>query len=119
MTAGKDTAVTVPALDALGTVEIELVEKAKGPDLPVPGKIVFKGRKGDPDPQFGQRRLGDRARAKGNDQGRHRGLRRLAAQGNTVYVGPGTRHAGLRPGSYDVYASRGPEYASTRRRRSR
>ena len=51
----------MPALSALGTVEIQVFEKRKGPDLPVPAKATFKGRKGDPDPLFGRDVLAMRA----------------------------------------------------------
>jgi hypothetical protein len=112
--AGKDTAVSVPALSALGTVEIELVEKRKGPDLPVPGKAVFHGAKGAPDPQLGLDVLAFELRAEGDTRVDAETFGGSTAQGNTAYVGPGATTVRLRPGKYDVYGSRGPEYSVDR-----
>jgi len=115
VTAGQDTPVTIPALSGLGSVEVQLVERRKGPDLPIPGKLVFKGRKGDPDPQFGRdieafdlSNAGDRVVA-------HETFGGSFAQGNTAYLTGGATTLSLRPGRYEVYASRGPEYGVQRK----
>ncbi len=114
--AGQDAVVSVPALSGLGTVELEIVEKRKGPDLPLPGKVVFKGRKGDPDPRFAHEIDAFELAAGGNVDVPSESFGGSRAQGNTVYLADGTGSVQLRPGRYDVYASRGPEYSARRKR---
>jgi hypothetical protein len=114
--AGQDEVVTVPALSGLGTVELEVVEKRKGPDPQVPSKVVFKGRNGDPDPRFAHDvevlELGTGGAVDVPTETFGGSLE----QGNTVYLTDGTGSVKLRPGRYDVYASRGPEYTAQRKR---
>jgi hypothetical protein len=122
VSAGGDAAVTVPPLSGLGTVELEIVEKQKGPDPLVPGKIVFKGRKDDPDPRFAheidafQLELDPEGEIVGQVDVPSESFGGALAQGNTVYLSDGTGSVRLRPGRYDVYASRGPEYTARRKR---
>jgi len=117
VTASQDAAVTVPPLSGLGALEILLVEKAKGPDPGIPGKLVIRGRDGTPDPQLGLDLLAfqleppDPATRVPTET--HGGS---TAQGRTAYVGPGTATLRLRPGKYEVFGSRGPEYSATRKK---
>jgi hypothetical protein len=115
VTGGADTAVSVPSLSGLGTLEVELFEKRKGPDLAVPGKVVFHGVKGDPDPQLG---LDVLAFELGEEDVRidFETFGGSTAQGNTAYVGPAPTTLRLRPGRYELYASRGPEYSVRRKK---
>jgi hypothetical protein len=113
--AGQDTAVTVPALAALGTVEIELVERRKGPDVPIPGKVVFKGRKGDPDPEFAKDIVALDTSDDGDSPVRQETFGGSFAQGNTAYLTGGATTLRVRPGRYEVYASRGLEYGVQRK----
>ena len=61
-----------PAARGLGTVEIELAERGKGPDAPIPGKVVVQGPNGDPDPQFATRRRRVRIASDVRDRDRER-----------------------------------------------
>jgi hypothetical protein len=115
VTAGQDTQVTIPALSGLGAVEVELVERRKGPDQPIPGKLVFKGRKGDPDPEFGRDIEAFDLSNAGDEVVDHETFGGSLAQGNTAYLTGGATTLSLRPGRYEVYASRGPEYSVQRK----
>jgi hypothetical protein len=108
-----DTPVAVPALSARGTVEFVVKERAKGSPL-LPAKLVFKGVTPTPDPRF-HRDL--KASLGGNDiqpetfGGTQAGTSGHAAgQGNIVYTATGEGDIQVRPGTYDIYASRGMEY---------
>jgi hypothetical protein len=120
--AGQDTPVAVPELSGLGSVELEIVEKRPGPDAPIPGKIVFKGRKGDPDPRLAHEldafelTLDAGGGIVGQADVSSESFGGSRAQGNTVYLADGSGSVRLRPGRYDVYASRGPEYSARRKK---
>jgi hypothetical protein len=110
VSSGTDTPVTVPVLSGLGTVEFEVFEKRQGPDLAIPAKATFKGRKGDPDPVFA-RDVSVRELSPGGDNTvNNQSFGGSLAQGNLVYLARGTGSVQVRPGRYEVYASRGPEY---------
>jgi hypothetical protein len=113
--AGQDTAVTIPPLAALGIVEIELAEKRSGPDVPIPGKVVFKGRKGDPDPQFAKDIDANDVDGANRNPVRNESFGGSFAQGNTAYFTGGATTLRVRPGRYEVYASRGLEYGVQRK----
>jgi hypothetical protein len=112
---GADTAVTVPPLAALGTVVIELAEKRPGPDVPIPGKVVFKGRKGDPDPEFAKDIFAFDVDGADRSPVRNETFGGSFSQGNTAYFTGGTTTLRVRPGRYEVYASRGLEYGVQRK----
>ncbi len=52
VSAGADTVVSVPPMTALGTVELTVVERLPGPDLPIPARVTFEGVSGTRDPRF-------------------------------------------------------------------
>jgi hypothetical protein len=111
--AGAQATVPIPAMSARGLVRFTVREKTKGRPL-IPAKLVLKGAEGTADPRF-HKDLS--ATLGGNDLmpeifgGTQRGPQGSArAQGNTVYTASGTGTIHVRPGVYDVYATRGPEY---------
>jgi hypothetical protein len=116
VTSGTDTPVAVPALSGLGTVEFEVFEKQKGPDLPIPAKATFKGRKGDPDPIFARDVSALELSDGGNNTVQTQSFGGSLAQGNLVYLPDGTGSVQVRPGRYEVYGSRGPEYTVQRKK---
>lgn len=111
--AAADTPVVVPPLSARGTVSFTVNEKRPGSPL-LPARLTFKGVGATPDPVFnhdwssleGATPLethtfgGTQAGSAGNAGG----------QGNVVYTATGSGSIQVRPGTYDVYASRGMEY---------
>jgi hypothetical protein len=116
VTAGQDTSVSAPPLSALGTVEFEILERRKGPDLAIPAKVTFKGRKGDPDPQFAHDVPVLELSESGNKTVPTESFGGSLAQGNMVYLTTGAGSIQVRPGRYEVYASRGPEYSVQRKK---
>jgi hypothetical protein len=115
-----DNPVVIPPLSPRGLVRFAVREKAKGRPM-LPAKLVFKGAAaGTPDPRF---RKDLNASLGGVDVepetygGTERGPEGDArGQGNVVYTASGTGSIHVRPGTYDVYATRGPEYGIARRR---
>jgi hypothetical protein len=116
---GGDTAVAIPAMSARGRVAFTVREKTKGRPA-IPGKLVFKGADGTPDPRFHKdvsATLGDEDIRPEIFGGTQRGADGSArAQGNVVYTATGSGSIDVRPGTYDVYAARGPEYGVARKR---
>jgi hypothetical protein len=115
--AAADTPVAVPVMTGLGTLELSVVERVQGPDPAIPAKITIKGRNDTPDPAF---RKDFEALALVLPSGPDEDLRPESfaggpAQGNVVYLADGTATVQLRPGRYEVFASRGPEYTVRRR----
>ena len=113
VTASTDTPVTVPALSARGTVAFTVREKKSGAPL-VPAKLTFKGVGPTPDPRFHRdisATLGGSDIQPETFGGTQAGTTGHAAgQGNVVYTATGTGNMQVRPGTYDVYVSRGMEY---------
>ncbi|HWP66491.1 MAG TPA: CehA/McbA family metallohydrolase, partial [Candidatus Limnocylindria bacterium] len=112
-----DTALAVPDLTARGLLRFTVREKRKGKPA-LPAKLVIHGTGGTPDPRLGRRftaRLGgEDVRAEtfgGTERGPEGGAR---GQGNVVYTTTGSGAVALRPGTYEVWASRGPEYGIAR-----
>jgi hypothetical protein len=118
--AATDTPVVVAPLTARGTVDFAVTEKKAG-SPPLPARLTFKGVGATPDPVFnhswsateGPTPLethsfgGTQAGATG--AGLH-----SAGQGNVVYTATGAGTIQVRPGTYDIYASRGMEYGVDR-----
>jgi hypothetical protein len=114
-----NTAVTIPALGARGTVTFTVKEKARG--LPgLPAKLTFKGVSPTADPRFHKdlsALLGTADILPETFGGTQAGPSGSAAgQGNVVYTATGSGSIQVRPGTYDVYASRGLEYTVALRR---
>jgi hypothetical protein len=112
--ASGNTAVSVPTLTGRGTVDFTVREKRAGFPL-LPAKLTFEGVTPTVDPRF-HRDL--KATLGGNDVfpetfgGTQAGTSGHAAgQGNVVYTATGAGNIQVRPGTYDIYASRGNEYS--------
>lgn len=116
VSASSNTPVTVPSLSAQGTVTLTVRELVMGEDPMIPAKVTFKGIRGTPDPVFAKdyealvipqvgspSDIQPETYAGGN------------AQRNFVYLASGTGSVKVRPGVYEIYASRGPEYTVKRR----
>jgi hypothetical protein len=115
-----DTAVAVPPLSARGTFTFLVAERSRGVFPPVPAKLVLKGVPPTPDPRFNRdvtaRLSGEDILAEtfGGTQAGSSGS--AAGQSNVVYTATGQGSIQVRPGTYDVYASRGLEYSVALRR---
>ena len=113
-----NTAVTIPPLSARGTVVFTVREKTKGTPL-IPAKLTFKGVSPTLDPGFHKdlsATLGGQDILPETFGGTQSGTTGDAAgQGNVVYTASGSGGIQLRPGTYDVYASRGMEYSVARK----
>jgi hypothetical protein len=112
VSAGSDTAVSVPPLAGLGTVRFRVREQvAGGSDPLVPARITFKGLSGTPDPRFGADFEASLINADGSrDDIQPESFAGGPAQSNLVYLADGTGEVQVRPGRYEVFASRGLEY---------
>jgi hypothetical protein len=118
VTAGTDTAVTVPPLEAVGTVVIRALEVRPGRGRPLPARVVFTGVDGTPDPSF--RRDFDASLidpSGGPDVDLHpETFGGGPAQGNIVVLGTEPVSVQVRPGTYELVATRGFEYGVQRQR---
>jgi len=104
--------VAVPALAALGSLDVR-VRTTGGGAAPV--KLTFVGRDGTPDPRFGWDLDATEARPGGPDLDlRPETFGGGLAQGRWVFLRRGRGTVSLRPGRYEVFASRGPEYGIAR-----
>jgi hypothetical protein len=114
--AGENTEVTVPLLSGLGTLALEVRERTVGPNQLVPAKVTIKGRDGTPDPQLGKDLIALEFRTGQADVDLEaQTFAGSLAQGRWVYLENGAGSVQLRPGAYEVYASRGLEYSAQRR----
>lgn len=111
--AAANTPVVTPALSARGTVAFTVTQKIAGSPQ-IPARLTFKGVNPTPDPVFNH----DWSAIQGVDQlethtfgGYQAGSAGNAGgQGNVVYTATGSGSIQVRPGTYDIYASRGMEY---------
>jgi hypothetical protein len=115
-----DNPIVVPPMSPRGLVQFGVREKTKGRPA-IPAKLVFKGAAaGTVDPRFHRdlaAKLGDDDVGSETFGGTQRGPDGDArGQGNVVYTATGTGSIHVRPGTYDVYATRGPEYGVARKR---
>jgi len=115
--AAGNTPLTIPPMSARGTVLFTVREKKAG--LPhVPAKITFKGTGLTPDPRFNRDYtviLGSTDQQAETFGGTQAGTGGAVGQSNVVYTaGTGQGGIQIRPGTYDVYASRGNEYTVQR-----
>jgi hypothetical protein len=114
--AGADTPVTVPAMTGLGTLELEVHELAPGPNPLVPAKVTIKGRDGTPDPELGRDLIALEFVTGAPDLDLEaQSFGGSLAQGRWIYLPDGRSTVQLRPGTYELYASRGLEYTIKRR----
>lgn len=117
VTAATDTPVVVPPLSARGTVAFTVTERRAGSPL-IPARLTFKGVGATPDPRFNHDLTafsGTSELATETAGGTQAGTAGHAAgQGNVVYTATGSGSIQLRPGTYEVYASRGMEYSVDR-----
>ncbi len=112
-----DTPILPPLLSGLGSVELQVREIVKGFDPDIPAKVTFVGIDGTPDPVFNKDFEAFEIRADLT-------LRDLIpetfpggfAQRNFVYLADGTETVQVPEGKYEVFATRGPEYTSKRRK---
>jgi len=116
--ASTDTPVVTPTLTGHGTVEITMFQTIKGVGkVNMPGKLTFIGIDGSDNPNFNKD-------LDVNEIQLDNSLVDLvpetfvsdSAQRNFVYVADGTGTVQLRPGTYEVYGSRGPEYTIKRKK---
>ncbi len=110
--AGADTPVAVPPLTALAALELLLFERGR----PLPGKVTLRGLDGTPDPQLG-RDFEARTLRPGQppEDLAPESFGSALAQGRFVYLPHGRARVELRPGRYELLASRGLEYGLDRR----
>jgi hypothetical protein len=115
--AATDTPVVVPPLTSRGTVSFTVTEKKAGSPL-LPARLTFKGVTPTPDPVFNHDWSAIEGASPlathtfGGTQAGSAG--HAAGQGNVVYTATGTGSIQVRPGTYDIYASRGMEYGVDR-----
>jgi hypothetical protein len=116
---GLDTPVPFPAMSDVGTVVLMVHELLPGPDPLVPGRITFKGIDGTPDPRFRKDYEAFLLRpGQPPEDVLPEAYAGGPAQQNYVILADGTASVELRPGRYELFASRGPEYSVHRRRLS-
>ncbi|MFQ5513481.1 MAG: CehA/McbA family metallohydrolase [Myxococcota bacterium] len=116
VTAGADTPVSVPPLSGLGTLELIVQERRRGPDPMVPARITFKGLDGTPDPLFKKDFEAFEQTPTGLNDIQPEVFAGGPAQRNFVYLADGTIKIQVRPGKYELFATRGPEYTVARSR---
>jgi len=115
VTAGADTVVSVPTLSGKGMLHFEVRESVKGPDPLVPAKVTFKGLD-VPDPRFKRDFEAFSITPTGPEDIEPETFGGGLAHQNMLYLPNGTGSVQLRPGRYELYISRGPEYSVRRRR---
>jgi len=114
--AASNTSVSVPPLAALATLDFKVLETVAGPDPTMPAKITIKGIAPTPDPRFKSDVIALADPAVGPDVDlRMETFGGGPAQANFVYLANGTGSVQIRPGKYEIYASRGPEYSLRRK----
>ncbi|MFQ5691321.1 MAG: CehA/McbA family metallohydrolase, partial [Gemmatimonadota bacterium] len=132
VTASANTAVVVPLMTGLGTVNLSIFGRREAPKadlnegdgkedqderVPTPAKVTFKGIDGSADPKF---RKDFEALAVPSVGPAVDLMPETFAGGpalrNVVYLADGTGSVQVRPGTYEVFASRGPEFTVRRRK---
>ncbi|MDJ0866612.1 MAG: CehA/McbA family metallohydrolase [Myxococcota bacterium] len=109
-----DTVVAVPPLGATGTLVLRVREP--GPLRRIPAKVTIAGLGDTPDPRFGREFDAIEVQPDGSEVDlRADTFGSALAQANFVYLPDGRGEVALRPGRYEVFASRGPEYSVARR----
>jgi hypothetical protein len=112
--AAANTPVVVPPLSSRGTVAFTVNEKTGGLPL-IPARLTFKGVTPTPDPvlnkDFSAMNGPNNLPTETFGAGQAGSAGSAAGQGNVVYTGTGSGSIQMRPGTYDVYASRGMEYS--------
>lgn len=117
VTAAADTFVRPPPMTGLAVLDFQVTERAPGRP-PIPARLTFVGVDGTPDPNFSKdvdAFLLDPAGGAPEDIE----IETFAggnAQRNFVYLEDGSGRVQVRPGRYEVYVSRGPEYTVDLRR---
>jgi hypothetical protein len=106
---GGERRVAVPPLTALGALDVRV--QAAGA---APVKLTFVGRDGTPDPRFGWDLDAVEVGPDGDVDLRPETFGGALAQGRWLYLPGGRGTVSLRPGRYEVFASRGPEYGIAR-----
>lgn len=123
--AGADTRVSVPPLSAVARLSLRVSAPAPGrrraskrassSSRLLPAKVTILGRNGTPDPRFGYDREAINVSPGQPDVDlRPETFGGALAQANFVYLPNGEGSVELRPGEYEVFASRGPEYSLDR-----
>lgn len=116
VSAAANTAVAVPPLEALATLDFKVLETVAGPDPTMPAKITIKGIAPTPDPRFQSDLIALADPAVGPDVDlQMESFGGGPAQGRFLYLANGTGSVKIRPGKYEVFASRGPEYSLRRK----
>ncbi|MBW2316145.1 MAG: CehA/McbA family metallohydrolase, partial [Deltaproteobacteria bacterium] len=123
VTAGNDTFVSTPEMSGLGIIEFQITERSPG-SPPIPARVTFIGIDGTPNPNFNKDidafLLSAGPPEDIDIETFNGGTRTLAgsgtAQRNFVYLDDGFDSVRVRPGKYEVFISRGPEYGISRRR---
>ena len=117
VSAGSNTLVPVPAMSGKGTVTFEVFERVPGASDPlVPAKVTIVGLD-VPNPRLGHDFDAFVLPVSGPQEDiLPESFGGGPGQRNFVYLADGTGSVSLRPGRYELYFSRGPEYTVSRRR---
>ena len=115
VSAATNTVVAVPPLSALARLDVAIV--LPGPFQPIPGKITIKGVAPTADPRLRGDLIAIADPTVGADFDLHaETFGGGPGQGNTVYVATSAvEQIPLRPGKYEIIASRGPEFSIRKR----
>jgi hypothetical protein len=120
VTADAETRVVVPPLSAVGKLWVSVQERASAQAArsrrdTLPAKITLLGLDGTPDPRFGLEIEAFEFGPEGVVDLRPETFGSGLAQANLVYLPYGFGSIAIRPGRYEIFASRGPEYGIDRR----
>jgi hypothetical protein len=111
---GEDSWVLAPRLSGLATLELQV--RAPGRASRIPAKVTILGRNGTPDPRFAKDfEAVEFALGRPDRDLEPETFGGALAQGRWVQLPSGSGRVQLRPGEYEVIASRGPEYSVDRR----
>lgn len=112
----EQTNVMVSALSDVGAVTVELVELVDGVERPTPGRVTIKGVDGTPDPRLGYDVQAFELDNSGSpvEELFTEILTGGFALHNMVVVTNGSTTVELRPGTYQIYGTRGPELSLSR-----
>jgi len=115
--ADEETVVEAPSLSAVGLVELTLLERSEEGEAPVPGRVTIRGIDGTSDPRLGfdyeaWQLAADGARELEVFTENYAGGFQVH---NFVVLPHGAATVELRPGTYELLASRGVEFSLSRR----